>query len=157
MYYIIAGSADLELSSAISASKFIALYQPVTKSGNPAEKLGDDDTNDCCVSPYDCASQIVLSDDITSITDPQHICTGMPIYRNVAVLGERNTIRSFYTVYVDNNPIHIVLGTTIHQLIQTGKITSAVKIERQHDGHLVRISANQEDIILLPTDHLITK
>lgn len=155
-YYLIAGSADLELSAKMSASRFLALYQPVTKSGNPAEKLGDDDTNDCCESAYDCTSQIVLSDDISSIFAPAKSCMGMPLYENVSVLGERNTMRAYYTIFINGNSQPVLAGTTLSQLINEGSITESTKVMRVHHGRLVDVKMHKNDITLLPTDHLTT-
>jgi len=159
-YYNIAGSADLELSAKITNSKYIALYQSILKSNNLAESLGSEDLNDCCVSEYDCNSQIVLGESLNAIFAPSYFCRGgIPSYENVAVYGERSSIVAFVTIYIDNSPILVPFGTTIKQLKSHVYLLENFKLLRIYNGSLSIIKTNhpiKDDIILLANDHLTT-
>ncbi|MFH6994568.1 hypothetical protein [Flavobacterium sp. FlaQc-48] len=159
-YYNIAGSSDLELSSKITNSPYIALFHPLMKSGNLEEELATNDINACCVTIYDCNPQVVLNDDITSLFSPKKCAAGIPIYPNVGVVGERSEMEVQYTIYKDNSPMSIPFNTNVEQLVNKGLLTYNIEIFRVFNGRLVKLEITEsakKTLLLLPNDRIITQ
>ncbi len=160
-YYNIAGSADLELSSKITNTKYIALYQPIFGNSNLSMDPIEGEKKRCCVNLYDCNSQIVLSNAIDEILNPQNKCkNSIPIFGNVAVYGERSFMEVFDTIYINKLPIPFPFATTIGQLKQQGYLLENFQLYRVYNGKLIEVKAKggfSDDFTLLANDHIISQ
>ncbi len=148
---LLASSIDPEFTVEIARCDYLFLFQMYLRS-TTSEAGADEPVGSCCNGPNGITCNTLLF----YRSDPKVLKEGFKCDKlgDYATWGERGVVMPMINIEINSSLVSVPLGTSIRDLIASGKLNSRFSLTRPYRGKDVDIKDVVTDLLLLPGDNL---